>query len=162
MKEKKRELSLEGEVYHRLQMFEDSLKELLRLSESAEERPEVLSGKGTEFIYTTLTEDVCRRCPKYRECFGRKKEKTLGEISAILEKAASESRVDGRMASGDFRKQCVYFQPFMEEMAWLFRMLYQNRCWERRMSGLRRVMQKQILSQYMLMQECRRLLSVGM
>lgn len=109
MKEKKRELSLEGEVYHRLQMFEDSLKELLRLSESAEERPEVLSGKGTEFIYTTLTEDVCRRCPKYRECFGRKKEKTLGEISAILEKAASESRVDGRMASGDFRKQCVYF-----------------------------------------------------
>lgn len=161
MKEKKRELSLEGEVYHRLQMFEDSLRELLRLSESAEKQPEILSGKGTEFIYTTLTEDVCRRCPKYRECFGRKKEKTLGEISAILEKAASESRVDGRMASGEFRKQCVYFQPFMEEMAWLFRMLYQNRCWEKRMSGLRRVMRKQILSQYMLMQECRRLLSDG-
>src|SRR5699024_4227157 len=121
MKEKMRELSLEGEVYHRLQMFEDSLRELLRLSECPEERQEMVSRKGTEFIYTALTEDVCRRCPKYRECFGGKREKTLAEISSILGKAARESRVDGRMASNEFRKQCVYFQPFMEEMAWLFR-----------------------------------------
>lgn len=161
MKEKMRELSLEGEVYHRLQMFEDSLRELLRLSECPEERQEMVSRKGTEFIYTALTEDVCRRCPKYRECFGGKREKTLAEISSILGKAARESRVDGRMASNEFRKQCVYFQPFMEEMAWLFRMLYQNRCWERRMSSLRQIMHKQMISQYMLMQECRRLLSAG-
>lgn len=161
MKEKKKELSLEGEVYHRLQMFEDSLRQLLRLSESSGGETEVLSHKGTEYIYTTLTEDVCRRCPKYRECFGGKREKTLAEISSILEKAARETRVDGRMASGEFRKQCVYFQPFMEEMAWLFRILYQNRCWERRMSGLRQIMYKQMLSQYTLMQECRRLLSSG-
>lgn len=161
MKEKKKELSLEGEVYHRLQMFEDSLRELLRLSESEGEGAGVFSRKGTEYIYTTLTEDVCRRCPKYRECFGGRKEKTLAEISSILEKAARETRVDGRMASGEFRKQCVYFQPFMEEMAWLFRILYQNRYWERRMSGLRQIMRKQMLSQYTLMQECRRLLLAG-
>lgn len=161
MKEKKKELSLEGEVYDRLQLFENSLRELLRLSAPSEEGAGVLAQKGTEFIYTTLTEDVCRRCPKYRECFGEKREKTLAEISAILESAARETKVDARMASGDFRKQCVYFQPFMEEMAWLFRMLYQNQCWERRMGGLRQVMHKQMLSQYLLIRECRRLLSAG-
>lgn len=161
MKEKRKELSLEGEVYGRLQLFENSLRELLRLSESSGERQGVLSQKGTEFIYMTLTEDVCRRCPKYRECFGVKKEKTLAEISTILERAAEETKVDPRMASADFRKQCVYFQPFMEEMAWLFRMLYQNRCWEQRMSGLRQIMHKQMLSQYLLIQECRRLLAAG-
>ena len=161
MKEKKTALSPEGEVLDRLRMFEESLRELLRLSESGSGRRPVLSRRGTEYIYTTLTEDVCRRCPKYRECFGVNKEKTFREIAAILEQASKENRVDGRMASGIFRKQCVYFQPFMEEMMWLFRMLYQNHCWERQLGGLRQVMKKQLVSQYMLMQECRRLLSDG-
>ena len=161
MKEKKTALSPEGEVLDRLRMFEESLRELLRLSESGSGSRPVLSRRGTEYIYTTLTEDVCRRCPKYRECFGINKEKTFREIAAILEQASKENRVDGRMASGIFRKQCVYFQPFMEEMMWLFRMLYQNHCWERQLGGLRQVMKKQLVSQYMLMQECRRLLSDG-
>ena len=161
MKEKKTALSPEGEVLDRLRMFEESLRELLRLSESGSGSRPVLSRRGTEYIYTTLTEDVCRRCPKYRECFGVNKEKTFREIAAILEQASKENRVDGRMASGIFRKQCVYFQPFMEEMMWLFRMLYQNHCWERQLGGLRQVMKKQLVSQYMLMQECRRLLSDG-
>ena len=77
MKEKKTALSPEGEVLDRLRMFEESLRELLRLSESGSGSRPVLSRRGTEYIYTTLTEDVCRRCPKYRECFGVNKEKNV-------------------------------------------------------------------------------------
>ena len=159
MKQKYR--SPEGEVRRRLQLFETSVEELLRLAEPVEEDRNLLSRTGTEFIYMTLTEDVCRKCPKYRECFGKNQEKTLAEIRHILEEAAKDMRVRGTMASPGFRKQCVYYQPFMEEMSWLFRMLYQNYCWEKEVSGLRRVMYRQIVSQHLLMGECLDLLARG-
>lgn len=161
VRNKKQGLALEREVFQRLQMFEESMKELLRLSEPFSQEQGILSRTGTEVIYRTLTEDVCRKCPKYRECFGEKKEKTSAEISGILEKACEKMQVDGKMASGEFRKQCVYFQPFIEEMSWLFRLLYQNRCWEHRMEELRQVMRKQMVSQYLLMRECRKILQTG-
>ena len=159
MKQKYR--SPEGEVRRRLQLFETSVEELLRLAEPVEEDRNLLSRTGTEFIYMTLTEDVCRKCPKYRECFGKNQEKTLAEIRHILEEAAKDMRVRGTMASPGFRKQCVYYQPFMEEMSRLFRMLYQNYCWEKKVSGLRRVMYRQIVSQHLLMGECLDLLARG-
>ncbi len=158
---KKTEILLNREAAQRLRLFEDSLKELMKLAQNSGEDKETLSRNRAEYLYTTLTEDICRKCPKYRECFGIKKERTREEISAILKKAGKALRVDGCMASGDFRKQCVYFQPLMEELSWLFRMLYQNRCWEKRLENLRQVMYKQMVSQHTLMQECRKLLSGG-
>lgn len=165
MRSKKKELSPESEAARRLQLFEEALREMLRLLEPAagetREERDMLSRRGTEFIYRTLTEDVCRQCPKYRECFEKRREKTLAEIASILERAEAKARVDGRMASEVFRKRCVFFQPFMEEMSWLFRMLYQDRRWEKRVKGLHQVMRAQMLSQYLLMRECHRLLSAG-
>lgn len=158
---KKTEILLNREAEQRLRLFEESLKELMKLTQNSAVNKDSLSRNSAEYLYTTLTEDICRKCPKYRECFGTRKEKTLEEISSILKKAGKAMQVDGRMASGDFRKQCVYFQPFIEELSWLFRMLYQNRCWEKRLEGLRQVMYKQMVSQHTLMQECRRLLSGG-
>ena len=92
-----------------LRMFEESLRNSCGFPS-----PEAAAGRyyprrGTEYIYTTLTEDVCRRCPKYRECFGVNKEKTFREIAAILEQASKENRVDGRMASGIFSETVCLF-----------------------------------------------------
>lgn len=159
MKEKKG--SPESEARRRLRLFEESAEEILRLAEPGEDKKTLLSRAGAEFIYMELTEDVCRKCPRYRECFGKNKERTLEEIRNILEKAEANMQVRGTMASPAFRKRCVYYQPFMEEISWLFRMLYQNYCWEKRIDGLRQVMYRQIASQRLLISECLDLLTRG-
>lgn len=153
--------SLQQEVYYKLESFEEAVKELLRLSEMTPGQHKGLSQNNMEFLYRTLTEDVCRKCPKYRTCFGEYQEKTLREITTILEQAGEKSRMDGRLASEDFRKNCVFFQPFIEELSWLYRLLYQNNYWENRLIELKQVMKKQLMSQYILMKECKRQLSYG-
>ncbi|MCD8020516.1 MAG: SpoIIE family protein phosphatase [Clostridiales bacterium] len=158
---RKRRDSLAEEMLYQLQSFEESTKELLKLSEPMEGSKDVLSGKEAEFIYTAVTEDVCRKCPKYRNCYGEKRERTLSEISLILEKANKETKVVGWMASEDFRRNCVYYQPFIEELSWLYRMLYQNYCWERQMEYMGEALRGQLRAQYLIIKECRRLLSEG-
>lgn len=152
---------IQEEMIERLGLFEESVKELLRLTGKATEKKSALSQSGMTYIYTTLTEDICRKCPKFRECFGERKEKTLQEISSVMKQACRNNHVEGSMASKDFRKRCVYFQPLIDEMSWLFRMLYQNHYWENRLAELRQVMQRQMSSQYYLLRECRRLLTDG-
>ena len=153
--------SMQGEVMERLELFEDSLKELMHLSGDVPDKKDVLSPVGMTYIYTTLMEDICRKCPKFRECFREKQTETAKEISSIMRQACRKNCVEGQMASPDFRKKCIYFQPMIDEMSWLFRMLYQNYYWENRLAEIRRVMQKQMASQYILIKECRRLLTDG-
>lgn len=152
---------MQREMVERLELFENSMKELLRLSEQIPEKTDVLSQTGMTYIYTTLTEDICRKCPKFRECFGENRKKTMDEIVRIMGQACRKNGVEGQMASPDFRKKCIYFQPLVEEMSWLFRMIYQNHYWEKRLSEVRQVMKRQMAAQYILMRECRRMLTEG-
>lgn len=154
-------ISLQEEMIERLELFEASVKELIRLSGGITENKEILTSSGRAYVFAVLTEDICRKCPKFRDCYGENQEKTLGEISSIMEQACRKSQVEGQMASGDFRKKCIYFQSMIDEMTWLFRILYQNHRWEKRLTQLRLVMKKQIASQYILIRECRELLSAG-
>lgn len=152
---------LREEMMERLGLFEESIKELMNLSGKMPEKKNVLSQSGMTYMYTTLTGDICRKCPKFRECFGERQEKTLQEISSVMRAACQKNCVEGSMASKDFRQRCVYFQPLIDEMSWLFRMLYQNHYWENRLTDIRQVMKKQMASQYYLLKECRRLLTDG-
>lgn len=152
---------MQREMIERLESFENSIKELLRLSEQIPERTDILFPKGMTYIYTTLTEDICRKCPKFRDCFGEYQKKTMDEIDSVMRQACQKGFVEGQMASGDFRKKCIYFQALMEEMSWLFRMLYQDYYWEKQLTEIRTVMRRQMASQYILMKECRRLLTEG-
>ncbi|MDO5146837.1 MAG: SpoIIE family protein phosphatase [Eubacteriales bacterium] len=158
-KRKREEETFYREVINRLQTFEEALWELSKFQEPEEEG--LLSPKGVEYIFTAVSEDVCRKCPKYRECYGERQKETLEEIYAILKKAEKSSRVEAGMASAAFRKKCIYFQPFMEELFWLFCILYQNHRWEKSQEALRRIMRKQAKSQYLFMRECRKMLTGG-
>ena len=149
------------ETEERLNLFEEAMKELIRLSGSVPEKNSALSKSEMTYIYTTLTDDLCRKCPKFRECFGERQENTLQEIASVMRAACRTNHVEGSMASKEFRKRCVYFQPLIDEMSWLFRRLYQNHYWENRLTELRQVMQKQMASQYCLLRECRKMLTDG-
>ena len=100
---------MQREMIERLESFENSIKELLRLSEQIPERTDILFPKGMTYIYTTLTEDICRKCPKFRDCFGEYRTKTMDEIASVMRQACQKGFVEGQMASGDFRKKCIYY-----------------------------------------------------
>ena len=91
------------------------------------EKKDVL-GNDMDFLCQSIMQDVCRKCPKYRECYGSRQKETIGEIASILEQAYQCSGVDGRMASSEFRRNCVFFQPFMEEISWLYRLIFLREC----------------------------------
>lgn len=141
-----------------LLLFEEGLSGiigLMKTEEKGEQRNDM------EFLCQSLTRDVCRKCPKYRECYGKKEKETIGEIASILEQAYQCSVVDGRMASKEFRKNCVFFQPFMEEISWLYRLIYQNIYWEKRYGEIKRIMCRQMDEQRLFLRECRAHLQNG-
>ena len=131
----------EQDAIQRLLLFEEGLSGIIGLMK--EEKKDV-SKDDMDFLCQSLTQDVCRKCPKYRECYGVKQKETIGEIASILEQAYQCSGVDGRMASAKFRRACVFFQPFMEEISWLYRLIYQNIYWEQRYDELKQVMCRQL------------------
>lgn len=142
------------DVSARLELYAESVKKLLALSEKAGEEKENVRQTDLEFLYKTLRDDVCVKCPRYRICFGENIEKTTKEIGAVWKQTFSQNRVDGRMASEEFRKSCVFFQAFMEEIEWMHRLFYQNNYWKKRQEELRKLMRRQIASQYTLLCDC--------
>lgn len=148
----------EQDAIQRLLLFEEGLSGiigLMKTEEKGEQRNDM------EFLCQSLTRDVCRKCPKYRECYGKKEKETVGEIASILEQAYQCSVVDGRMASKEFRRNCVFFQPFMEEISWLYRLIYQNIYWEKRYSEIKNIMCRQMDEQRLFLRECRTHLQNG-
>ena len=91
------------ETEERLNLFEEAMKELIRLSGSVPEKKSALSKSEMTYIYTTLTDDLCRKCPKFRECFGERQENTLQEIASVMRAACRTNHVEGSMASKEFR-----------------------------------------------------------
>ena len=91
----------EQDAIQRLLLFEEGLSGIIGLMK--EEKKDV-SKDDMDFLCQSLTQDVCRKCPKYRECYGVKQKETIGEIASILEQAYQCSGVDGRMASAKFRR----------------------------------------------------------
>ena len=142
----------EQDAIQRLLLFEEGLSGIIGLMKVEKKD---ISGDDMDFLCQSLTQDVCRKCPKYRECYGAKQKETIGEVAAILDQAYQYSGVDGRMASAKFRKNCVFFQPLMEEISWLFRLIYQNIYWEQRYDELKQIMCRQIDEQRLFMKECR-------
>ena len=118
------------------------------------EKKDVL-GNDMDFLCQSIMQDVCRKCPKYRECYGSRQKETIGEIASILGQAYQCFGVDGRMASSEFRRNCVFFQPFMEEISWLYRLIYQNIYWEQRYDEIKQVMCRQLDEQRLFLRECR-------
>lgn len=143
---------IEQDAIQRLLLFEEGLSGVIGLMK-AEKKD--ISDDDMDFLCQSLTQDVCRKCPKYRECYGSKQKETIGEVASILDQAYQCSGVDGRMASSEFRKNCVFFQPFMEEISWLFRLIYQNIYWEQRYDELKQIMCRQLDEQRLFMKECR-------
>ena len=142
----------EQDAIQRLLLFEEGLSGIIGLMK---EEKKAVSKDDMDFLCQSLTQDVCRKCPKYRECYGVKQKETIGEIASILEQAYQCSGVDGRMASAKFRRACVFFQPFMEEISWLYRLIYQNIYWEQRYDELKQVMCRQLDEQRLFIKECR-------
>lgn len=149
----------EQDAIQRLLLFEEGLSGIIGLMKTEEKREQ---RNDMEFLCQSLSQDVCRKCPKYRECYGKKEKETVGEIASILEQAYECSIVDGRMASKEFRRNCVFFQPFMEEISWLYRLIYQNIYWEKRYGELKDVMCRQMDEQRLFLRECRTHLQSGM
>lgn len=142
----------EQDAIQRLLLFEEGLSRLIELMKI--EKKDVL-GNDMDFLCQSIMQDVCRKCPKYRECYGSRQKETIGEIASILEQAYQCSGVDGRMASSEFRRNCVFFQPFMEEISWLYRLIYQNIYWEQRYDEIKQVMCRQLDEQRLFLRECR-------
>ena len=74
----------EQDAIQRLLLFEEGLSGIIGLMK--EEKKDV-SKDDMDFLCQSLTQDVCRKCPKYRECYGVKQKETIGEIASILEQA---------------------------------------------------------------------------
>ena len=91
----------EQDAIQRLLLFEEGLSRLIELMKI--EKKDVL-GNDMDFLCQSIMQDVCRKCPKYRECYGSRQKETIGEIASILEQAYQCSGVDGRMASSEFRR----------------------------------------------------------
>lgn len=142
----------EQDAIQRLLLFEEGLSRLIELMKI--EKKDVL-GNDMDFLCQSIMQDVCRKCPKYRECYGSRQKETIGEIASILEQAYQCSGVDGRMASSEFRRNCVFFQPFMEEISWLYRLIYQNIYWEQRYDEIKQVMCRQLDEHRLFLRECR-------
>ena len=88
----------EQDAIQRLLLFEEGLSRLIELMKI--EKKDVL-GNDMDFLCQSIMQDVCRKCPKYRECYGSRQKETIGEIASILEQAYQCSGVDGRMASSE-------------------------------------------------------------
>lgn len=140
------------DAIQRLLLFEEGLSGIIGLMK---EEKRATAGEDMDFLCQSLTQDVCRKCPKYRECYGIKQKETIKEIASILEQAYQCSVVDGRMASAGFRRNCVFFQPFMEEISWVYRLIYQNIYWEQRYDELKQIMCRQLDEQRLFIKECR-------
>lgn len=63
----------------------------------------------------------------------------------------------GRRADGILRisQELCFFQPFMEEISWLYRLIYQNIYWEQRYDEIKQVMCRQLDEQRLFLRECR-------
>lgn len=149
----------EQDAIQRLLLFEEGLSGIISLMKTQEKEEQ---RNDMEFLCQSLAQDVCRKCPKYRDCYGKKQKETIGEIASILEQAYQCSIVDGRMASKEFRRNCVFFQPFMEEISWLYRLIYQNIYWEKRYSEIKQIMCRQMDEQRLFLRECRARMQSGM
>lgn len=149
----------EQDAIQHLLLFEEGLSGIIALMKTQEKDEQ---RNDMEFLCQSLAQDVCRKCPKYRDCYGKKQKETIGEIASILEQAYQCSVIDGRMASKEFRRNCVFFQPFMEEISWLYRLIYQNIYWEKRYSEIKQIMCRQMDEQRLFLRECRARMQSGM
>ena len=87
----------EQDAIQRLLLFEEGLSRLIELMKI--EKKDVL-GNDMDFLCQSIMQDVCRKCPKYRECYGSRQKETIGEIASILEQAY---QFWGRRADGILR-----------------------------------------------------------
>lgn len=157
----KREETLLGEVRGRLQAMESAMERLAGFPVAQGPFEKSLSGEEKEYVLQTVAEDVCRKCPGFRTCHVERKEGTRDEILRMAQQAMERGEVSVEMVSEGFRKDCIYFSSFMEEMGWLHYALFQKRSWEKREGELRRLMKKQAELQYSFLRQCRRMLSEG-
>lgn len=142
----------EQDAIQHLLLFEEGLSRIIGLMKMENKQT---SQDDMTFLCESIAQDVCRKCPKYRDCYGEKQKETIEEIASILGQAYQCSGVDARMASSAFRRNCVFFQPFMEEISWLYRLIYQNLYWEKRYKEIKQVMCRQLDEQRLFMRECR-------
>lgn len=154
-------ISIQQDMLKQLSSFEESANMLYKLSEEVQHGSDEFPSKGFEYIYISLTDKICRNCPAFRECFGPNREDTLEEISYIFGQIERRNCVSTDMASPQFRKKCVYFQAFMEEMSWLYKLAYQNYYWENRLQSLRYSMHGQLAAQMRLISELKNNMETG-
>ena len=66
----------EQDAVQRLLLFEEGLSGIIGLmkTEEKEERRDDI-----EFLCRSVCQDVCRKCPKYRECYGTKEKESFRE-----------------------------------------------------------------------------------
>ena len=67
----------EQDAIQRLLLFEEGLSRLIELMKI--EKKDVL-GNDMDFLCQSIMQDVCRKCPKYRECYGSRQKKRLEKL----------------------------------------------------------------------------------
>ena len=154
-------ISIQQDMLKQLSSFEESANMLYKLSEEVQHGTDEFTQEGFEYIYISLTDKICRNCPAFRDCFGPGREETLNEIGYIFQQIEKKRCVSSDMASPLFRKKCVYFQAFMEEMSWLYKLAYQNYYWENRLQSLRYSMHGQLAAQMRLISELKHNMETG-
>lgn len=116
-----------------LKLYRDSFTELLKLSDFNGQKEKHLD-EDVSFIYNTLRDDICRKCPKFRVCFtGNDKythdmEKRIKEL--VLHYLSSDSLADGNFSA--FGNMCIYFDSLKQELSWVSRIWFQNELWKSR------------------------------
>ena len=65
----------EQDAIQRLLLFEEGLSRLIELMKI--EKKDVL-GNDMDFLCQSIMQDVCRKCPKYRECYGSRQKEKIG------------------------------------------------------------------------------------
>ncbi|MBQ9156579.1 MAG: SpoIIE family protein phosphatase [Eubacterium sp.] len=132
-----------------LRLYRDAIERLIRISGEQSFKQE----EDDRFITDSLIRDVCKKCPRFRDCFGEEGE-TLDEIRFLSRLLMKEGRVSREDVSPGFRRKCIYFASIMEEMFWLGRLAYQNRCWVRKMDFLKKAVNNELTSSVELLDQC--------
>lgn len=135
-----------------LKLYRESLTELIRLADHPEEEKEY-TREGFYYLFNTLKDDICRKCVRFRSCFGEDRDlsdapvyelvcRELFSDAPIPEKA--DTRPDG----------CIYYDSIKEELIWLKRLLFQNRFWKSRFYDIRRAFKSSLVTQKVVLDEC--------
>lgn len=135
-----------------IKLYRESLLELIRLAD--------YTGKVKEdtkdsfyFLYNTMKDDICRKCVRFRTCFGTEQVLSDTPLYDIVCRELSGDEPEPEMEYG-LSASCIYYGSLKEELVWLRRLLFQKNFWENRFHGIQRAYISSLLAQKVMLDEC--------